>query len=520
MKTNKPKVILVNPYITSPRGVRLPLSLLALGAVLEQRYDYSIVDGNLDPDPVKTILAELSEHPDALLACTVMPGPQVSPAIAISSAVRSTYPHVPIIWGGYFPTLYPDSALNAAYVDYVARGQGENTLLELLACLPDAGKPIVTNDGYIASNSNPDAVTAIKGLSWKRAGQVVHNPERAFAGPDTFPVLPYERLGNVGQYLRPSFMGTKTGVHQAAIGCRYRCAFCGVVSMFNGTTDFPAAGRLEQTLIKLRGYGVNAMQYYDHNFFDREENTLPLLEVMAKYPLPWWCYARADALANASDYTWRLIRKSRLKMAYIGAEAADDNSLKRMKKGSKTEYTFETARRCRENGVIPEFSFVLGGPGMDDPEEDIERNFRFIKRLKQAHPECEIILYFYTPTPQRNTHFKKTDTQIPIMPLQGLENSNLPTTPEEWTEQRWIDFVCHQDAPWLTPKLRRRVRDFSKVLYCRYPTVQDHTTPRWAKNLLKGLASWRYASNLYGSSWELDLLRRWLALREPQRESL
>lgn len=517
---HKPKVILVNPYITSPRGVRLPLSILALGAALENRYEYFIVDGNIDPEPEKTIMAILADDPDSLIACTVMPGPQVGPAIAISSAVRSTYPLAPIIWGGYFPTLYPDSALNSAYVDYVARGMGETTLLELLGRLPEAGPPVYTDDGYIASNSNPDAVTDIKGLSWKRESLIVHNPDRGIAAPDAFPDLPYERLGNVKQYFRPSFMGTRTGVHQAATGCRFRCSFCGVVSMFNGTTRFPAVGRLEQALVALRGYGVNAMQYYDHNFFDRDENTLPLLEVMAKYPTPWWCYARADALATATEKTWRLVRRSRLKMAYIGAEAADDITLRKMKKGSKIEYTYEAARRCRENGVIPEFSFVLGGPDMDDPQSEIEKNFDFIKRLKQTHPECEIILYFYTPTPQRDRRFKEADTHIPVMPMQGLENSSLPATPEEWTDKRWIDFVCHQDAPWLTQELRQRVRDFSKVLSCRFPTVQDYYTPRWGKTILKTLARWRYSYNRYGRSWELDLARRLIPIHDPRKESL
>ena len=478
------------------------------------------MDGNIDPEPEKTILATLAESPSSLVACTVMPGPQVGPAIAVSSTVRSAYPQVPIIWGGYFPTLYPDSALNAAYVDYVARGQGESTLLELLKRLPDAGPPNITSDGYFASNTNPDAVADIQGLSWKREGNVVHNLDRGFVDPGSFPNLPYQRLGNVKQYIRPSFMGTRTGVHQAAIGCRFRCSFCGVVSMFNGITRFPAAERLEQTLLTLRGYGVNAMQYYDNNFFDREENTLPLLEVMAKHPMPWWCYGRADALANASTQTWQLIRKSQLRMAYIGAEAADDDALKRMKKGTKVEQTFEVARRCREYGIIPEFSFVLGGPDMDDPEQDIEKNFRFIKHLKRIHPECEIILYFYTPTPQRDQHTKKSDTLIPVMSLQGLENSNLPTTPEEWTERRWIDFVCHKDAPWLSSKLRQRVRDFSKVLYCRFPTVQDYSTPHWCKIVLKGLASWRYTSSHYSRSWELDLVKRLIPLRSPQKESL
>lgn len=514
------QVILINPRMTSSKGIRLPLSLLALAAVLENRYGYRIIDGNIESDPVNRILALLEGRPDSVLACTVMPGPQVATAIEVSSAVRRIFPRIPILWGGYFPTLYPDSALNCAYVDYVARGQGEHTLLELLAGLPDAGDPVTGSGVYISSCKDPSAITSVNGLSWKLDGRIMHNPDRGFTNPVALPMFPYHRLDDIGQYLRPSFLGSRTGVHQVSIGCRFRCSFCGVASMFNGKTLIPAADRLERDLLTLRRYGFNAMQYYDNNFFDREEFTLPLLEVMARYPMPWWCYARADALATASNRTWQLIKTSQLRMAYIGAEAADDASLRRMQKGSRVEHTFEVAKRCREYGVIPEFSFVLGGPDSSDPAADIENHFRFIKKLKQIHPECEVILYFYTPTPQRDIRFKKSDTHIPVMPMAGLEGSGLPATPEEWTEKRWLDFVCHQDAPWLTPKLRQRVRDFSKVLYCRFPTVQDYSTPLWGKTLLKSLASWRYASSQYGRSWELDLARRWVSLREPQRESL
>ena len=46
------KVILVNPRMCRPSSVRLPLSLLALGAVLENRWEYEIFDGNLDALPL------------------------------------------------------------------------------------------------------------------------------------------------------------------------------------------------------------------------------------------------------------------------------------------------------------------------------------------------------------------------------------------------------------------------------------------------------------------------------------
>ena len=514
----KQRVILVNPKMCSPRAVRLPLSLLALGAVLEGRYEYDIVDGNVDPDAAGTVRAMLDRHDTALVAMTVMPGPQVAPAIQIASAVRAAAPRVPIAWGGYFPTLYPDSAVNAPYVDFVIRGQGEDTVVDLLEGLRATGP-----GEYGSAAAHHATVTDIPGLTWKRDGQIVHNADRPFRPPDTYPPFPYARLGDVGRYLRPSFLGSRTAVHQAAIGCRYRCTFCGVVSMFNGSTHLQGGARLAQALTTLRDqYGANAVQYYDHNFFDREETSIEALDVMARFELPWWCYARADTLANFETKTWELIEKSQLKMTYIGAEAASDSALKRMHKGSKVEHTLEVARRCRAFGVIPEFSFVLGGP--EDPEGEIEATFRFVKQLKKIHPECEIILYFYSPTPQREPAWRQRDHggagRIPILETYGPEGPALPTTPEEWTQPRWIDYVCHQDAPWLTPRMRRRVRDFSRVLYSRFPTVQDYATPRWGKSILRHVARWRYATGRYEQPWELDLVRRFIPLREPQRESI
>ncbi|HZF07971.1 MAG TPA: cobalamin-dependent protein [Thermoanaerobaculia bacterium] len=513
------RVILVNPKMCSPRSVRLPLSLLALGAVLEGRYDYRIVDGNLDPQAVATVLGLLAEEPGALLAVTVMPGPQVATAIEISAAVRLAHPEVPIAWGGYFPTLYPDAALNAPYVDYVVRGQGEDTLLQLLERLPEAGPPLDVGNSAAA----PGGLAEIGSLSYKAEGTVVHNPERHFSSPDDYPPLPYERAGEVARYLRPSFLGRRTAVHQAALGCRYHCTFCGVVSMWNGATRLQGAARLERALLTLRdGHGADAIQFYDHNFFDTEESSLPTLEVLARLQLPWWSYARADTLAKFSPETWKLLEQSRYRMSYIGAEAASDEVLKRMKKGSRVEHTFEVARKTREHGIIPEFSFVLGGP--EDPEGEVEKTLGFIQQIKAVHPACEVILYFYSPTPQRDPRTLAASgaagTRLPVLKTYGPDGPELPTTPEEWTEPRWIAYVCHQDAPWLTPRIKARVRDFGKVLACRFPTAQDWSTPAWGKEILRLLAGWRYKTGRYGHPWELDLARRVIPLREPARESL
>ena len=105
------------------------------------------------------------------------------------------------------------------------------------------------------------------------------------------------------------------------------------VSMFNGLTRLQGPERLIQTMKTLRDqHGANAIQFYDNNFFDREETDIPILEAMGTVRMPWWCFARADALANASTSTWEKIRRSNLKMAFIGADAVSDEVLIKMRK--------------------------------------------------------------------------------------------------------------------------------------------------------------------------------------------
>jgi radical SAM superfamily enzyme YgiQ (UPF0313 family) len=509
-------VLLINPLMCRPGSTRLPLSLLNLAAVLEGRRPWNILDGNLGPI-TGAALAALAERPHALVGVTVMPGPQVAPAIEISAAIRAAFPAVPIAWGGYFPTLYPDSAINAPYVDYLVRGQGEATILELLARLGDAGPPAPFDSARDSS-----AIRSVAGLTWKQDGRPVHNPERPLIDPERLPALPYDRLSDVRGYLRPSFMGRHTAVHQSALGCRFKCEFCGVVSMWNGTTVLDAPARLEAALTQLRDrWGADGVQFYDHNFFDREESSVPVLEVLAKLAMPWWCYARSDALARFSARTWQLLQKSRLRMTYIGAEAASDDVLNSMRKGSRVDHTLEVAALCRAHDVIPEFSFVLGGP--EDPEGEIEKTLAFIRRLKQFHPACEIILYFYSPTPQVDRAKRRRDpgaTHLPVLKTYGPSGPALPATPEEWTEPRWVSWVCHQDAPWLTPRVRQRVMDFARVLACRFPTVQDHRTPAWGKALLKNLARWRYATGRYARPIELAIGQRLLRVHDPRRDSV
>jgi anaerobic magnesium-protoporphyrin IX monomethyl ester cyclase len=495
------QILLINPQITSRRSARFPLSLLALAGSLEGQCASRIIDGNLDPDYHNTIRRALADSRYDAVGVSVMGGPQVRSAIDASLAVRSVSPETPIIWGGYFPSLYTKAAMNAPYVDYAVRGQGEGVFNRLLEAIR-AGER--------------DKLESIDGLTWKRRGEVVHNKDQPFADRRTTGILPYDLLPDPRAYLAHTFLGRRTAAHQSALGCRFRCTFCGVAGMFRGATVLPPPARLERDLLWLRDhFGADSIQYFDHNFFDREVEMMPRLEVLAKLQLPWWCYARADALLNMSPAAWKLVRKSKMRMAYIGAESPNDTLLKSIRKGTKSDQTLEVAELCRRQGVIPELSFMVAPPG--DPEGETERTFEFIREVKRVNPQSEVIIYIYTPLPAESLvpAARVRAAAQPLLDLNG-EPVRFPQTPEEWTEQKWVDYACHADAPWVSERLRKRIRNFVTVLGCRFPTVQDVRSASWTKSTLSALASWRYRFRRYDGPWELDISKRLARLADPR----
>jgi len=498
-------ILLINPTITSRRSARFPLAVLNLSGALDGKYASSIIDGNIDRDFVSTTLRTLAGGRIDAVGISVMGGPQLRTAIAVSRAIRANFPATPIIWGGHFPSICAEPALNAPYVDFAIRGQGEATLIELLDAIFHGGN---------------DTLAAIDGLSWRTGDLIVHNRNRAFTAAGLSRPLPYERLGNTHQYLGRTFLGRRTTGYQAALGCRFRCTFCGVASMFRGKTALPAPQRLERDLDFLtKRLGADAIQFFDHNFFDREEDTAPLLEVLAKFQLPWWCFARSDALLNLSDRSWALVRKSRLRMAYIGAESPSDWLLHDVRKGTSTDQTLEAVEKCRSNGVIPELSFMLAPP--QDPEGETERTFDFIRHIKRIHPKTEIMLYIYAPLPPAPGS-KNPQVERAVAELPGGDGERIvfPTTADEWAEPQWLTYWCHTDVPWLTPRMRSRIRDFTTVLGCRFPTITDIRSPYWGKSALRTLASWRYRFQRYERPWELDFSKRFIRLWDPRVSGL
>jgi radical SAM superfamily enzyme YgiQ (UPF0313 family) len=489
-------IVFFNPRSTTPGKQPLPLSLLSLAAAVEGSFEWALVDGNVEADPAGRILHQLPPRsvrlqPDTLLAVSVMPGPQLSQAVAVCKRVRAVRPDLPILWGGYFPTQHTDAVLGSPLVDFVVRSQGERPLLELLRALQLGG-----------------ALSDVAGLSWKRDGRVVHNPLGPLTALDDLPDVPYARVP-MPRYLHDNYLGRRTVAYNSSFGCPFACGFCAVGAMTHRRWLAQSPARVGRTLEHLaRTYHVDAVQMHDMDCFISEARTAEIAARLTPLGLRWWGLGRVDVLMQYSDATWRAMKQSGLKMVFSGAESGSPERLAAMDKGGKVSpaLTLELARRMKDYGIIPEFSFVLGSP--PDPLADLDATFSFIRRLKQVNPLTEVILYTYTPVPAEGGLYAEATR----------EAFGFPSSLEAWASPAWEEFSMRRGdgLPWIDRRVRRRVRNFERVINAFYPTATDLKLSAWHRAVLKAASGWRYALEWYGAPYELRALHRLIRYQRPE----
>jgi anaerobic magnesium-protoporphyrin IX monomethyl ester cyclase len=486
-------IILFNPPSNARRKPVLPMSLLAVGALLDGVHDYLIIDGNLERDPLEALDRAIRETGADMLAITVMPGPQLSHAVPISRTLKERYPALTIVWGGYFPTQHYDVTLRADYVDFVVRGHGEVIFRSFL----DA----------VRAGKDPHQ---IPGLAYRHpeTQEITSNPMAPIPHPDRMPEFPYHQI-DMPRYVRSTFMGRRTLPHHSSYGCPFRCNFCAVVNMVDGRWFTQSAERTANVARRMvRNWGVDSVEFYDNNFFVHEKRTAEFSERIMDLGIAWWGEGRIDTMMNYSNRSWELMRDAGLRMVFLGAESGSDETLKRMNKGgtASTEKTLTIARKMADYGIVPEFSFVLGNP--PDPEEDVRQSIEFVRKLKRVNPSAEIILYMYTPVPLAGELYDQAKA----------EGFKFPETLEGWINDNWQEFAQRRSSntPWLDDPLRRHVHDFERVLNAYYPTVTDPRLGGSWRRVLRSVSALRYHTRFYNHPLELRALQKVLAYQRPE----
>src|SRR3989442_12526374 len=200
----KDKVVLFYPpYSGPPLGA--PLCLLSLASpLLEAGFRVSLIDGAVESDFERVIAREIDEA--LCLGISILAGPMIGSATKISHTVRRIRPGLPIVFGGWHPSLLPDQTLTPDFVDVVVRGQGELTLVEIAERLAE-GK----------------SLEGVRGASFKKGGEIVQNSERPVENINHLPP-PAFRLVDFDAYER--VRGRREVGYATSVGCPYACNYC------------------------------------------------------------------------------------------------------------------------------------------------------------------------------------------------------------------------------------------------------------------------------------------------------
>jgi radical SAM superfamily enzyme YgiQ (UPF0313 family) len=199
------KVLLVKPK--NDLGISpVPLGLLHIGTALEAKgFKVKIVDCNKDAN-YKDILAR--ELTDALYVGVTCLTTEIKSSLEISDFVKERS-EVPVVLGGWHPTLFPAQTCADKSVDFVCINEGEDVAVQLAECI-----------------ESHDSPAGIDGLAYKDSDHKVKvNPCRKFVDIENLPLCNYDLI-DLSKYNLITPDKKRILGYQSSRGCPHRCAFC------------------------------------------------------------------------------------------------------------------------------------------------------------------------------------------------------------------------------------------------------------------------------------------------------
>ena len=471
------KVILFYPPYDGP-PLSAPLCLLTLAATLrEAGFEAVVIDAAIEPDYKRRILREASTA--LCLGISVLTGPMIRGAIEVSEAIKEQYPALPVVFGGWHPSLLPAETLNEPLVDAVVRGQGEITLLQLAEALSD-GAPL----------------GGITGLSWKTDGVAHHNVERRVQPLESLPVPAFD-LVDFDAYERAC--GVRKLAYATSVGCPYACNYCTDMVFYKRRFNALSAERVAGELAALvTRYRIAEVALLDSNFPVDLKRALRIAAAIKESGVRfrWTFQASTDFLCRMSEDEVRLLGDSGVSHMGFGTESTSEDVLKLMnKRHQRVDEMFETARKANLANIRVTFNLIFGYPG--ETEADRAITFRTMSEIARHFHNVSFSPNIFTPYPG-----------IPIWPQLRELGVHEPKSLREWMEMPLGANVL----PWLQgrefERLQRMLEYFllnSQIHHSRsksFPLLR-----RGVRRIVEAPIRWRLRRSRYAFPWELWLAR-------------
>jgi len=338
------KVALIAPGKDERFAVQEPLNLGYIASYLEKNNINVIIIDQLAGQNVKK---ELNEYDPDIVGITATT-PLVSDAYKIADMCREK--GILTVMGGPHASVLPEEALQ--HVDIVVKGEGERAMLDIVR---NGIKSGVITRPYI---KNLDEIPP---------------PARHLMQMD-FYLCTKDRLQDTYLYFVPRH--TKTAAILSSRGCPYACTFChntwrGIPYRFNSAER--VISEIKQLIDQ---YNIEALFFIEDNLFVNKPRVRKICRLMKRNKLDiiWGANARVD---NVDFKTLQVVKDAGCRQITFGFESGSQRILDILNKGTTVDQNKRAIELCREVGIIPQGTFMIGNPS--ETINDIRMTQQFIR---------------------------------------------------------------------------------------------------------------------------------------------
>ncbi len=358
-------LLVTPPYhcgVVEAAGHWVPLTLVYLAASARQAglspIIYDAMTKRHSHDDIAQTIQDISPAYVAVTAITAT----YPDAIEVLETAKKIDPNITTLIGGVHTSFLFREALASDCVDFVVRGEGEESLRELLTCLE--------------ASEDPASVT---GIAFKDGeGGIVETPARPYVDDLDSLSAAWDLLDWDSYTLFP-MQGSRLGSISTSRGCEHDCKFCSQQKFWQKSwrARKPALVVDEIEMLR-REYGVDVLLLVDEyptGDRDRWEQLLDLL-IERDTGVKLLMETRPEDIVRDKDILVKY-RAAGIIHIYIGVEATNQETLDLIKKDVSVQVGMEAIKLLAENEIITETSFILGFP--HETEESIRRTLELSK---------------------------------------------------------------------------------------------------------------------------------------------
>ena len=296
-------------------------------------------------------------------------------ACVVAELVKKINRDITVIMGGPHPTLVGPEALDCEHIDVAVRGEGEQTLLELLGEIQKERK-----------------LENVNGVVFRRNGDIVETAPRAYI--QDLDALPFPNdsapraLVDFDKY-PPSAFGNIFALR----GCPYNCFYCGSRNIWSRKVRFRSPENVLEEIRGVHQLGADVVTFQDDTFGVTKNYIRELCEtIIEKMPdLKWQCEIHVKLV---EPDTVELLKRAGCRMVFLGVESGNDNILKKIRKG----YTIDEAHRAvdmiKKQGIDVYAFFMVGFPW--ETEDSLNDTIHAMRTIRS-----DVLVYsIFTPYPK------------------------------------------------------------------------------------------------------------------------